>query len=226
MTRHVTVEADTWAEETFEVQRRGGENYGLGYEALGGYLRSLRERRGHSIREVAAGTGISNGYISQIETGAKQVVPSLKVLTPLADFYGIELNTLLFVGGLSPKFLGLNGTIKGPTDVDDTFRMLVLHPLLQGAKIGQEDLPWVATRVKTMWLRHSKELIKHLRTHPTDAYELLAVFDAKLIESEAELAASSPVVQSIVAGLRAGAHEQVENAKKEVRRQDRDTGTK
>lgn len=34
-------------------------------------LREVREERGHSLRELAAATGIDRGYLSQIENGLR-----------------------------------------------------------------------------------------------------------------------------------------------------------
>lgn len=57
-------------------------------------LRSIRRARGHTLREVEAATGISNAYLSQLETGTiKQ--PSPNFLYKLADFYRIPYELLM-----------------------------------------------------------------------------------------------------------------------------------
>ena len=51
---------------------------------FGEYLRGLRKRRDISIRRLAAASGVSNSYISQIETGQRGI-PSPIVIRQLAD---------------------------------------------------------------------------------------------------------------------------------------------
>jgi transcriptional regulator with XRE-family HTH domain len=51
--------------------------------ALGTLLRSLRDRRGLSLREVAQLAGTDHAYIYRLETGAKEA-PSEDVLSKLA----------------------------------------------------------------------------------------------------------------------------------------------
>ena len=49
-------------------------------------LNELRRTRGLTLREVERSTGISNAYLSQIETG-KIVNPTIRIVQALADFY-------------------------------------------------------------------------------------------------------------------------------------------
>ncbi|MEW6203327.1 MAG: helix-turn-helix domain-containing protein [bacterium] len=68
---------------------------------LGSLLRELRERRGLSLRQVYLKSGVSNSYLSQVETGQK--IPSARVLSKLAPVYRVEVTTLLEEAGLMPK---------------------------------------------------------------------------------------------------------------------------
>ena len=58
---------------------------------IGPLLRQLRGRR--SLREVTRLTGISDPYLSNIETGSRR--PGPKVLKKLAAFYGVSVHELL-----------------------------------------------------------------------------------------------------------------------------------
>ncbi len=60
--------------------------------AVGRRLRSLRQERGLSLKAVAALTGLSIGYLSQVERGLSS--PSLRVLTQVADLFGVGLGAL------------------------------------------------------------------------------------------------------------------------------------
>ena len=58
---------------------------------IGQLLRQLRGNR--SLREVSRLTGISDPYLSNLETGARRAGP--KVLKRLATFYGVSVHDLL-----------------------------------------------------------------------------------------------------------------------------------
>lgn len=56
---------------------------------LGSRLRSLRRARSRTLDDVAGDTGLSTGYLSQIETGKS--VPSLSALAAIAATLGSDL---------------------------------------------------------------------------------------------------------------------------------------
>ena len=59
----------------------------------------LRRLRGiRTLRQVEADTGISNAYLSNIESGAKR--PGVKILSKLAAYYRYPLGELLQTAGL------------------------------------------------------------------------------------------------------------------------------
>lgn len=57
-------------------------------------LKRLREEEELSLRELADYLGISNPYLSQLETG-RITNPSLKALRILARFYGLTIDELV-----------------------------------------------------------------------------------------------------------------------------------
>ena len=65
---------------------------------LGSYLMAARKRRDLKLREVEDATGISNPYLSQLETG-KISAPSPKVLHKLAELYRVSYRVLLELAG-------------------------------------------------------------------------------------------------------------------------------
>jgi transcriptional regulator with XRE-family HTH domain len=65
---------------------------------LGIYLRSLRETRGLTLRQVEAACGISNAFLSQLESG-KVKQPSPSVLYKLAELYGVSYEALMEKAG-------------------------------------------------------------------------------------------------------------------------------
>jgi transcriptional regulator with XRE-family HTH domain len=67
-------------------------------EALGALLREERRAAGLSQRDLAARTGVSDAYLSQVERGRHE--PSLRVLTALASTLGVSLEALLARAGI------------------------------------------------------------------------------------------------------------------------------
>lgn len=61
---------------------------------FGSGLKASRELAGLSLREVEAATGISNAYVSQLESD-KVRRPSVFFLTKLARLYGIPLDHII-----------------------------------------------------------------------------------------------------------------------------------
>lgn len=64
-------------------------------KSLGKHLKKIREDRGLSIREVERQTKISNAYLSQLESGQRDM-PSAKILGQLAKTYGLNIMDLIF----------------------------------------------------------------------------------------------------------------------------------
>ena len=65
---------------------------------LGKFLQSARESKGLTLRAVETSTGISNAYISQLETG-KILKPSPVVLGKLCDLYGCSYSQAMSLAG-------------------------------------------------------------------------------------------------------------------------------
>lgn len=67
-------------------------------DKLGPYLLATRKAKKMSLREVEAETGISNAYLSQLETG-KIREPSPANLHKLGELYGVSYRMLLELAG-------------------------------------------------------------------------------------------------------------------------------
>lgn len=66
---------------------------------FGQFLKSLREQKGVSLVDVEKATGISNAYLSQLETGARRRLPPPERLRIIADYYNISVKELLEKAG-------------------------------------------------------------------------------------------------------------------------------
>jgi transcriptional regulator with XRE-family HTH domain len=70
-----------------------GEELDAVLDAVGPRLRAVRRRRGMTITDVAATTGISASTLSRLESGGRK--PNLELLLPLARVYGVALDELV-----------------------------------------------------------------------------------------------------------------------------------
>ena len=70
----------------------------MSHAALGGYLRSARERRSLSLRAVEQQTDVSNGYLSQLEHGRIRQ-PSPLILYKLSELYHVSYAKAMRLAG-------------------------------------------------------------------------------------------------------------------------------
>ena len=66
---------------------------------FGDFLKKLRARKGVSLKKVEEATGISNAYLSQLETGKRRRLPTPDRLIALADYYNTSIKELLEKAG-------------------------------------------------------------------------------------------------------------------------------
>ena len=65
---------------------------------LGSELKKLRESKGDSLRQVEKQTGVSNAYLSQLESG-KVTKPAPNILHKLSEHYGTSYKKLMELAG-------------------------------------------------------------------------------------------------------------------------------
>jgi len=69
---------------------------------FGTYLKQLRKKRGLSIRQLSAFSGVSHSYLSQIESG-KRGVPKPEILQKLAPILHISYEKIMKEAGYLPN---------------------------------------------------------------------------------------------------------------------------
>ncbi len=74
------------------------KRFGISVDSLGDYLREQRMANRLSLRQLAAQTGVSNPYLSQIERGLRR--PSAEVLQQIAKALRISAETLYVRAGI------------------------------------------------------------------------------------------------------------------------------
>lgn len=67
-------------------------------EALGDYIRQQRDQAQMSVRQLAAASGVSNPYLSQVERGLRR--PSAEILSRLAGALAISAESLYVQAGI------------------------------------------------------------------------------------------------------------------------------
>ena len=67
-------------------------------ESLGEFLQEQRRAARLTLRQLAAQTGVSNPYLSQIERGLHE--PSVRVLKAISEALNVSIETLLARAGL------------------------------------------------------------------------------------------------------------------------------
>jgi len=93
---------------------------------VGRRLREIRTQRGLVIDDIAASTGLSRAYISQVETG--KASPSLQALAKLADAVAVPVETLFITDDNDPQFIraGDRQVLQfGDPDAPDGIRKLI-----------------------------------------------------------------------------------------------------
>lgn len=111
-----------------EVQGRG---------PLGEYLWNLRQACQLSLREVEEDSGVSNGYLSQIESG-KNRKPMPQILYALSETYKKFLPPKAPVGCSYEKMMELAGHIKRSAEIANGRRRVAL-PTFAGEELTDEE---------------------------------------------------------------------------------------
>ncbi|AMU85951.1 helix-turn-helix domain-containing protein [Dehalococcoides mccartyi] len=97
---------------------------------FGEYLRKLREAQKLSLREMAAKTGVSVSYITQIENG-KRKAPGPEVLKKLAPAYNVPVRDLLKAAGYLDDIKEVKSILSDEEEVERAFNYVIGDPRYQ-----------------------------------------------------------------------------------------------
>lgn len=111
---------------------------------FGKYLKSLREQKSASLLDVERATGISNAYLSQLETGTRKRLPTPERLRRIADYYNVSvLEILAKAGYYEPK--DIKETYK--ERIEKIFSHVIYDPQFStGQRINPDELTLDAKR--------------------------------------------------------------------------------
>jgi transcriptional regulator with XRE-family HTH domain len=106
---------------------------------FGDFLRKLREKKGVSLKEAEKAIGVSNAYISQLETGTRKKLPDPERIRAIANYYNVSVAELLEKAGYyEPEEIKETYEQK----VEKSFAHLINNPKLStGINIKPKDLP-------------------------------------------------------------------------------------
>jgi transcriptional regulator with XRE-family HTH domain len=108
--------------------------------SLGKFLQSARESKGLTLRAVETSTGVSNAYISQLETG-KILKPSPVVLGKLCDLYECPYSQAMSLAGYptlqeeSSSSLSMPSSRIGPVTTEEEDALLEYLEFLRAKKV-------------------------------------------------------------------------------------------
>jgi HTH-type transcriptional regulator, competence development regulator len=114
-------------------------------------LRQIRGVSGASLREVERKTGISNAYLSQLESGAA-TRPSPQVLHKLATFYSVPYESLMEAAGYLEPARDRGGPLGRQRK-----RLGTLQAALMSAKLTDEEQARVAEFIEFLCSKREKE---------------------------------------------------------------------
>ncbi len=145
--RLVVVEKGTWAETAFQIDDSSDFNLGK----LGQYFRVLRTRKGLSMRALSRESGVSQSYVSMIESGSESGPPSLKILKRLGEYFQIQVDTFLLVGGM--KALPPDeGDVDPGLGLNLAFEQMMMHERLCPPALEKDDLDWLSPKTRRAWV--------------------------------------------------------------------------
>ena len=110
--------------------------------SLGTFLRTARDQKQLSLRDVERATDISNAYLSQIE-GNKIKQPSPNILHKLCEIYEVSYNDALQLAGFPV-----------PTDDPETGQRIGLKPTI--GPITEEEEKALIEYLAFLRSRHSR----------------------------------------------------------------------
>ena len=97
---------------------------------FGEYLKNLRDQSKLSLRDVAAKTGMSYSYLTQIEHGRRKA-PGPELLKKLAPVYGVPVRDLLKAAGYLDEVEPAKPTLSEEEEVERAFRYAISDPRYQ-----------------------------------------------------------------------------------------------
>lgn len=130
---------------------------------FGKFLRKLRKERGLTIRQVETYSGVSNAYLSQVETG-KRGIPSPEILEKLAPVLKVSYELLMEKAGYLKSSNGNNDSTPTPEQriaealADDPALLEFFQELTK-----RDDLQLLFKQIKPLSPDSIKRVIRYIK---------------------------------------------------------------
>ena len=102
-------------------------------DVFGEYLRCLRKNKKMTIRQLELYSGVSNAYLSQLETG-KRGIPSPEILKKLFNPLGVEYKELMIKAG----YIGIENNVE-LQNTSDHIKLPILGTVRAGKPITMNE---------------------------------------------------------------------------------------
>ncbi|HEX7057329.1 MAG TPA: helix-turn-helix transcriptional regulator [Bacilli bacterium] len=116
-------------------------------------LKKIRKMRGYTIREVSKRSGVSHGYISQLENGVRNV-PSPEILLKLADALEYSYEELMKIAGYLAEDPEQEAADK-PVNLRRILRSK--RVVLDGMELSGEDKEWIERILTVLFWRRKPD---------------------------------------------------------------------
>lgn len=145
---------------------------------FGVYLKKLRENQSLSTHKLAELSGVSQSYISHVESGRKKNVPSTEILKKLAKPLGVSPLDLIEKAGHLP--INLTSNEKETLSINLDFQIHLeemLEDALREITIGDEFIPEVFEDIQNIEKKFEDHFEESEKLNPGLLRELTANID-------------------------------------------------
>jgi len=119
---------------------------------IGAYLKAIREERGLTLRQVEELSGVSNAYLSMIESGRRKD-PHPRILKSLATAYREDLENLMKIAG----YLDTTVQEQDKFDVEELYQQAMKDETVNVGHRFRGELDFEAKRVIANLYRELKQ---------------------------------------------------------------------
>ncbi|WP_144466708.1 helix-turn-helix domain-containing protein [Bacillus nitratireducens] len=119
----------------------------IDFKKIGKTLRLRRRKKGLTLETIANHVGVSFNYISELERGDKQKVPSDDVLTKLAEILSMDEKEIFEGFGKLP-----NSIVQ---ELEQNEMLLnTLYEIKTNANLTEEDRNALYVEIRNLYLKH------------------------------------------------------------------------
>lgn len=143
---------------------------------FGGYLKSVRERKGWTTRAAADQFGVSQAYITKLENTDRKRAPGTDLIHKIADVYGLDVREVMHEAGFR---YDIPPSLDRRVGVDAAFRKLLNDPRFRPSGFHPDEEQFLAPLVRQQFVDLKLNVARVVRSKDFD-------LEARLREGGAE----------------------------------------